>query len=134
MRPPGYVEFISKKNYEGEKMTRAMVICTVFILLPATVLLWAAPGFVRYPVGEAVPVETYTEPLDPCDPDPAHKFLALPPEDWARQFGNNERTMLIHAVSELRVIVAAQGKRLLELEKRVEALDPVTIEYKGPKE
>ena len=71
-------------------------------------------GVQRYPVGQPVAPSVYTEPFDPCDP--AYKFMVPPPKDWAEKFGNNERTMLIHAVSELRVVVAAQGQRLLALE------------------
>lgn len=112
---------------------RAMVICTTFILFPATLAL---AMLVRYPVGESVPVEVYTASFDPCDP--AYRFLAPPPKDWIVQFGNNERTMLIHAVSELRVIVAEQGRRLLELEKRVKALetliDNVGLGFDDPNE
>ena len=92
-------------------------------LLMGTFLLL---GLSRYPVGQAVPAEVYTAPFDPCDP--AYKFFQIhygepnkprwqaAPDDWVRQFGDSERTMLIHAVSELRVVVAAQGKRLLALE------------------
>ena len=108
---------------------RAMAICTTFILIPATLTL---SRLVRYPVGESVPSTVYTAPFDPCDP--AYKYLAPPPKDWAGPFGNNERTMLIHAVSELRMVVAAQGKRLIELEKRVKASEPVdpnTVKWLG---
>jgi len=96
---------------------RAITICTTFILLPAVVAL----SLVRYPVGEAVPVEVYTAPFDPCDA--VYKFLAAPPEDWTVQFGNNERTVLIHAISELRIVVATLSRRLIELEERVKALE-----------
>lgn len=90
----------------------------VQILLLAGVICgltwWSDAASQRYPVGQSVPASVYTEPFDPCDP--AYKFLQAPPKDWAEKFGNNERTALIHAVSELRVVVAAQSKRLLALE------------------
>lgn len=84
-------------------------------------------GVQRYPVGRPVPAEIYTVLFDPCDP--AYRFFQLrygepneptrwqsAPSDWVARFGDNERTMLLHAVSELRVIVAAQGRRILALE------------------
>lgn len=71
-------------------------------------------GIQRYPVGRAVPPEVYTAPFDPCDP--IYKFIQPAPADWAQRFGANERTALIHAISELRVVVAAQGRKLLALE------------------
>jgi len=80
----------------------------------------------RYTVGQPVPASVYTEPFDPCDP--AYKFLQPPPKDWADQFGNNERTCLIHAISELRVVVAAQGKRILELEAWRQKHDPKPVD------
>ena len=85
--------------------------------------LWSAS---RYPVGQPVPASVYTEPFDPCDP--AYKFIQTnfgepnkpkwqaAPDDWILKFGNNERTMLIHSISELRVVVAQQTKRLMVLE------------------
>lgn len=92
---------------------RTWLVIIVVALLAG--LCFAGSVFVRYPVGQPVPAEVYTAPFDPCDP--AYKFMVPPPKDWAEKFGNNERTMLIHAVSELRVVVAAQSKRLLALEE-----------------
>ena len=88
-------------------------------------------GINRYPVGQPVPASVYTELFDPCDS--AYKFLQAPPKDWTDQFGNNERTMLIHAVSELRVVVAAQGKRLMDLEKWQKAQPVWEIEPNCPR-
>lgn len=91
-------------------------------------LSWWSSAASRYPVGQPVASSVYTEPFDPCDP--AYKFLQAPPKDWAEKFGANERTMLIHAVSELRVVVAAQGRRLLALEdwqKKQGIFDPNAI-------
>jgi len=48
--------------------------------------------------------------------DPIYKFINPAPEDWTGQFGDNERTRLLHSISELRVVVAAQGLRILSLE------------------
>jgi hypothetical protein len=47
--------------------------------------------------------------------DPIYKFVPKAPEDWITRFGASERTRLIHAVSELRVVVLAQNKLLQEL-------------------
>ncbi len=80
----------------------------------------------RYPVGQPVASSVYTEPFDPCDP--AYRFINPPPKDWAEKFGNSERTMLIHAVSELRVVVAAQGARILSLEADVKKLKQLHFE------
>ena len=49
--------------------------------------------------------------------DPAYKFIPAAPKEWTDKFGDNERTRLIHSISELRVVVAAQSKRILELEE-----------------
>lgn len=84
------------------------------VVLAGLVAVCQAVMGVRYPVGQNVPHEVYTAPFDPCDP--IYKFLRPPPPDWAERFGDNERTCLIHAVSELRVVVSAQSKRLVELE------------------
>ena len=81
-----------------------------------------------YQVGQPVSTTVYTEPFDVNDL--AYKFfqtnygepnapkLQSAPDDWVQRFGDSERTLLLHAVSELRVIIAIQNKRILELEKR----------------
>jgi len=79
----------------------------------------------RYQVGEPVPAGVYTEPFqsdgiyrfiqtgfDPNDP----KKVQAAPDDWVQKFGNNERTLILYNISELRVIVANQAKRIAELE------------------
>ena len=87
----------------------------------------AAMGMARYQAGQPVSTTIYTEPFDVNDP--AYKFfqtnygepnapkLQSAPDDWVQRFGDSERTMLLHAVSELRVAVAIQSKRILEIEK-----------------
>lgn len=89
-------------------------------------------SMVRYPVGESVPPEVYTAPFapdgiyrfmqtsflsDPNDPNSVKKVQAAP-NDWITTFGNNERTLIFHTLSELRFIQAQQAQRLLELEKK----------------
>ena len=104
-----------------EKFLTRMQIGLVFVAIAALAQFCIAL-IPRYPVGQPVSSSVYTDPFDPCDP--AYKFLQPAPKDWADQFGNNERTCLIHAVSELRVVVAAQGKRILELEAWRQMHDP----------
>jgi len=82
----------------------------------------------RYKVGESLPVGVYTESFDASDGiykfcrtnfgEPNSPRLQAAPDDWISAFGNNERTLIFHNLSELRFIVAQQGLRLLELEKR----------------
>ena len=102
---------------------------TIIITLVLACMAGAAMN--RYPVGRPVQVEIYTMPFtgNPCDPndpsfDMAYKFLQMPTKDWTDQFGANERTLLIHALSELRVVVAAQSRRLMDLEERIVVLEP----------
>ena len=63
-------------------------------------------------------LNSYSKLYDPNRPE--YKFLQPAPKDWTDRFGDTERTCLIHAISELRVVVAAQSRRLLELEKKLE--------------
>jgi len=100
------------------------IVPTVIILGLMTALVNST---MRYPVGQSVPASVYTEPFDPCDPaykffqirygDPSNPKWQAAPDEWIQRFGNNERTMLLQTISELRVVVAAQGKRLMEFEK-----------------
>ena len=110
-----------------------LVICFgVFLMFVS--ICW---GMVRYPVGDNVPVEVYTtkfEPdgiykflqtkylSDPNDPNSTVKIQAAP-DDWVQAFGNNERTLLFHTISELRVIMSAQSRKILELESRLKDHD-----------
>jgi hypothetical protein len=91
-------------------------------------------AMVRYPVGQAVPAEVYTAPFDASDglykffqtdfgepnsPGKPHVAkLQAAPDEWIKQFGNNERTALFHTISELRVVVANQSRRIMALEAR----------------
>lgn len=123
-------------KYEGPKVsdvcwtvstTRHVVSIGLCVAIAFLVFVFA--GIHRYPVGQPVPAPVYTEPFDPCDP--AYKFIQTnygepnkpkwqaAPDDWVRKFGNNERTMLIHAVSELRVVVASLSKEVAGLKVTV---------------
>ena len=64
--------------------------------------------------------------------DPAYRFVPAAPDEWKELFGDNERTRLIHSISEMRVVIAAQGGRILELEKRL--ADPNETETRDPNE
>lgn len=69
-------------------------------------------------------LEAILKPIDPnkvydfsYDPnDPAYKFIPAAPQDWIDRFGDNERTRLLHTISEIRVVVANIGNRLHEEE------------------
>ena len=102
-------------------MRKWIALIVICVGMTAVVLATVSTSTPRYPVGQPVPASVYTEPFDPCDP--AYKFLQPPPKDWADKFGNSERTCLIHAISELRVVVAVQGQRILELEKGLKDVD-----------
>ncbi len=56
-------------------------------------------------------VDTSYDPNDPI-------FRYIPPADetWTEQFGDTERTRLIHSISEVRVLLANVSKRLMLLE------------------
>ncbi len=51
-----------------------------------------------------------TRPYDPNDA--AYKFIPAAPADWIEMFGDNERTRLLHSISELRVVVNRQGETI----------------------
>jgi hypothetical protein len=59
----------------------------------------------------------YLQNLNYDPNDPIYKFIPEADPSWIKEFGDNERVRLIHSISELRVVVANMGKRLLELEK-----------------
>ena len=100
----------------------------VFVIVGAVAM---AAG--RYQVGEPVSLGVYTETFDVNDPaykfmqiiygDPNSQTLQAAPDDWVQQFGNSERTLLLHAVSELRVVVASQGRAIMDLEARIDEME-----------
>ncbi len=66
-----------------------------------------------------------TEPQIKYDPDDAiYKFIPAAGDDWIEQFGDTDNTRMKHTVSELRVVVAAQGNMLKAHEARLKALEP----------
>ena len=57
------------------------------------------------------------EILAEYDPnDEIYSYLPEPPGHWKEKYGDVERTRLIHALSEQRIAIALQGRRLKELE------------------
>ena len=134
-------------KYNGPKVTDlpspkaiAWPVSMIWLCLVMAIMVFAFAGVQRYPVGQPVPSEVYTAPFDPCDPaykffqtkygDPNNPKYQAAPDEWIAKFGNNERTMLLHAISELRVVVAAQAKRLAVLEefaKKAEQQSSVVI-------
>ena len=56
----------------------------------------------------------YPDIYDPNDE--IYSYLPEPPGHWKEKYGDVERTRLIHALSEQRIAIALQGKRLKELE------------------
>ena len=87
----------------------------LLILLVAFWLTWGLAHIAEARYRVEVPSDVYTIQYDPNDL--VYKFLSQPPLNWTEQFGDNERTAIIHAISELRVVVVEQGRRLLALEK-----------------
>ena len=96
------------------RMVIGIVIGLIFCLL----------GLARYNVGQPVPVDVYTSPFEAdgiykfCQIDygePNNPKLQAAPDDWIQTFGNNERTLILYNISELRAIVAVQNRRIAEL-------------------
>jgi hypothetical protein len=86
-------------------MKTAMPLLTVILAVASGYAFWCFEVEPR--IGEDL---TY----DPNDP--AYKFIPEAGADWIEKFGNSERTRLLHTISELRVVVAGQNKRLRDLE------------------
>jgi hypothetical protein len=92
----------------------------IIVLMLAVVA--AGAGLTRYPVGKPVPVEIYTAAFDPCDPgykffqtrygDPNDFKLQSAPDGWIKTCGDNERTMILHTISELRVAVISLSRQI----------------------
>ena len=60
------------------------------------------------------------ESISPYDPnDPIYQYIPRAHESWTTQFGDNHKTRMIHAVSELRVQQAILSKRMAALEKEL---------------
>jgi hypothetical protein len=59
-------------------------------------------------------VDNYAGVYDPNDP--AYKYIPEADPTWIEKFGASERTRLLHSISELRFVVAAQGRRIMALE------------------
>ena len=49
--------------------------------------------------------------------DVIYQYIPPAPELWRDEFGDNERTRLLHSISEIRTVVANQGGKLREIEK-----------------
>lgn len=47
--------------------------------------------------------------------DPIYKFIPLADKSWTDRFGDTDDTRMKHSMSELRVVVAAQGQQLKAL-------------------
>ena len=87
-------------------------------------LMFCLLGLARYNVGQPVPADVYTAPFEAdgiykfCQIDygePNSPKLQAAPDDWIKTFGNNERTLILYNISELRAIVAVQNRRIAEL-------------------
>ncbi len=97
-----------------------------FMGLISCVMIMACMAMVRYPVGQPVPSEIYTQPFEADEiysffpinyGEPNKPRLQAAPDGWIEKFGNNERTMLFHAISENRVKIAGLMDKVKELEK-----------------
>ena len=102
------------------RMAMGIVIGLVFC--PSNILLLL--GLARYNVGQPVPADVYTAPFEAdgiykfCQVDygePNSPRLQAAPDDWIKTFGNNERTLIMYNISELRAIVAVQNRRIAAL-------------------
>ncbi len=67
-------------------------------------------------------------PNDVYDPNnPIYKFIPEAGDDWKKAFGDTDDTRMKHTISEMRVIMAGIGRRLLVLENLAdpnEVVDP----------
>jgi hypothetical protein len=66
--------------------------------------------------------------------DPIYKFIPEADPSWIKEFGDNERTRLLHTISELRFVVAMQGKRMMELEQWLKTQYGLDELYSDPNE
>ena len=102
------------------------------LLLILCVLGGLCMAMVRYPVGKPVPTDVYTASFEQDDiykflqtdyGEPNKPKLQSAPNDWIEKFGDNERTLLFHTISELRVVVANQGQRIVTLTDRLDNME-----------
>ncbi len=65
-----------------------------------------------------------TEPKIVYDPNHAiYKFIPLADKSWVDMFGDTDDTRMKHSLSELRVVVAAQGNLIKAHEDRLKVLE-----------
>ena len=104
-------------------MKKALVI---LLVLAAVVVATGS----RYSSQIVVDRASYTLPVDPNDPIFTALRLQGDPaiyNQWVAQFGATERTKLIYDVSFNREIVINLAQRVISLEARVTALEPVKM-------
>jgi len=106
-------------NFKGGLVEKLVLILGILIIVGC--FIYYAPekedSFAIH-IGDAEGIEikncTFDDSYDPNDP--IYQLIPEAPSDWIEKFGDTERTRLIRCLSELRVVVALQGKRLKELE------------------
>ena len=55
--------------------------------------------------------------------NPIYKFIPPADDSWIEKFGDNDDTRMKHTISELRVVVAAQGNNLKAFDERLKVLE-----------
>ena len=80
------------------------------------------------PKAKELLMDVYIEPLDPNDP--IYGTTASMKDDWIKNYGNSERSLLFYNVSALVQATINQERRIQELEQKIASLeaDPNEVE------
>lgn len=54
--------------------------------------------------------------------DAIYQFIPVPPDNWVDQFGDNERSRVLHSLSELRIVLGTMGRTMITMQTELQEL------------
>lgn len=95
------------------------------VLAGFVLMIWGFSQQIEGP--DPLPPEGWVKSLGPVYDanDPIYQFIPIPPANWVESFGDNERSRVLHSVSELRLVLATMGRTIITLEAEVQELKAI---------
>jgi hypothetical protein len=94
-----------------------ILVCVIFTLCASMYAQREVHDMLHEMQGKPVLVGPVYDPNDPI-----YQWIPIPPDGWVEIHGDNERSRVLHCISEMRLALGTMGRKIIDLEAEVKEL------------